>query len=163
MKLQIRVESMSQRDCCIRWYCTVIQKNMHKHSSVSFFSAKQRVFLCCTGGNGWVFVYRLLVLCAAFLCSLFHWFPLSFIYVCLLCCLTQEPAYCFYCRMQWRVLLSPFACGSKVRMETNGPTVQWWRGCPEPGNIHPVHGSWQSILLWLETIVEWFFLKKTNR
>lgn len=62
---------------------------MHRYS-FSHFSAKPCIFLCCTGGNSWVLVYRLLGLCAAFLCFLFHWFPLSFIYVCLLCCLTQE-------------------------------------------------------------------------
>ena len=50
--------------------------------------------------------------------------PLSFIYVCLLPCLTQEAAYCFYCPMQWRVLLSLFACGSKVTMETNSLMIQ---------------------------------------
>lgn len=97
----------------------------------------------------------------------FSMLPLSLIptlfYLCLFAVLLDSrTAYCFYCRMQWRVLLSPFACRSKVRMETNGDTVQWWTGCSEPGNTHLVHGSQQSIILWLEMILKGFLKRQID-
>lgn len=108
----------------------------------------------------WWFQLCVSVLAPKSVCC-FSMLPLSLIptlfYLCLFAVLLDSrTAYCFYCRMQWRVLLSPFACRSKVRMETNGDTVQWWTGCSEPGNTHLVHVSQQSILLLLETILKGF-------
>lgn len=108
-----------------------------------------RMFSCVSGRRSYCVLLSVAVIirprCRMWLCAGDHWrrrltvgallsVPPSFIdsrspfiYVCLLLCSTQEPSYCFYCRIQWRVLLSPFACRSKVKIETNGNSVQ-------PGN-----------------------------